>query len=250
MQNANNFIANSDYPFDMIAYYKQYTLTSDGSNDQTIQFAHGLPFTPLLFGTRNDKEDGSGIGGQFNDNSGFYVSADSQYVYIRRHTLNTASGKKFYFKIYGFAPLSWTGDCAPTASSSTSLLLDTDKEYAHLVALGAIWPSNIRKPRENTNYVFTVGKGGVIEIPNDAKQTSLPIYFGALQKEPMCMLWREEGGIIQQANWAAFMATGYPNGNAKAPYALYTAVGGGQLTVNAGMVTEDFPYRVHIRVYA
>lgn len=255
MQNIQNFIATSDYPFDMITYYATYTLTDDGNNTQTIQFAHNLPYTPLLFGTWGDKEDFSGYTGALAPAGMFFsltAAADSQYVYITKYAYNPTSGDKFYLKIYGFAPLSWTGDCKPTAQSSTSLLLDTDKQYAPLLATGAMKPYNISTPSENTNYTYTIGKGGLIELPIDTQQASLNLlYGGVLASPPSCMLWLEDAnGKIAQAGWARFMSTGYPNGQTS-PYVMYQATGGGMITINAGMRTSTQPEtKTHIRVYA
>lgn len=255
MQLVQNFIANSDYPFDMITYFKAYTLTSDGQASQTVQFEHGLPYTPLLFGTWNTRENYSGYSGELAPSGMFMsitASADSQYVYLTRYNYNPTSGEKFYIRLYGFAPTSWTGDCAPTAQSSGALLLDTDKEYAPLLASGYIRPYNLTTPRENTNYSFTIGKEGLVEIPVDAQQSALNLFYGGtLTDAPKVMIWLEDGnGKIAQSGWARFMSTGYPNAQTY-PYVMYQATNGGMVTINTGMRTGTQPEtKTHIRVYA
>jgi hypothetical protein len=255
MSRVDSFIANSDYPFDMITYYKSYTLTSDSNRTQTVQFAHGLPYTPLLFGTWGDKEDFSDDTGPIGDSGAAFsivAAADSQNVYITKQWLYPQSGTKFYLRIYGFAPTSWTGDCAPTAQSSGALILDTDKEYAPLLAEGYVRPYNISAPRENTNYSFTIGKDGLIEIPTDAQQSALNLFYGGtLNDAPKVMIWLEDSnGKIQRAGWARFMSTGYPDGTVY-PYVMYQATNGGFVTINTGMRSGTTPEtKTHIRVYA
>ena len=256
MQQVANFIANSDYPFDMITYCAKYTLTDNGSTSQTVQFAHNLPYTPLLFGTWGDKEDYSRYTGTLAPAGMFFsltVAADSQYVYITKNAYNPTAGDKFYLKIYGFAPTTWTGDCKPTAQSGTALLFDTDKEYAPLLAAGYMRGYNISAPTTNTNYSFVIGKNGMVEIPEDTQQATLNLFYGnVLIDAPKCMLWVEyaETGKIEQSGWARFMSTGYPN-TQTSPYVMYQPTNGGLLAINAGMRTSSQPANTfHIRVYA
>ena len=255
MSRVDSFIANSDYPFDMITYYTPYTLTSNGNNSQTVQFKHNLPYTPLLFGTWNTKEDYTGYSGELAPAGMFMsitASADSQYVYLTRYNYSPTSGEKFYIRLYGFAPTSWTGDCKPTAQSSGALLLNTDKEYAPLLAEGYIRPYNLNTPQQNTNYSFTIGKDGLIEIPTDAQQSALNLFYGGfLNDAPKVMLWLEDAdGKITQSGWARFMSTGYPNGQTY-PYVMYQATNGGMISINTGMRTNSQPEtKTHIRVYA
>ena len=61
MENPNNFLINTDYPLDMIIYYKFYELTTNGSSSQTVTIPHGLGFTPLLFGVWSTTPDFAGI---------------------------------------------------------------------------------------------------------------------------------------------------------------------------------------------
>lgn len=256
MQQVANFIANSDYPFDMITYCAKYTLTDDGSNYQEDKFKHNLPYTPLLFGTWGDKEDYSGYTGTLAPAGMIFslkVAADSEYVYVYKTAYNPTAGDKFYLKIYGFAPTTWTGDCKPTAQSGTSLLFDTDKEYAPLIASGYMRSYNISAPATNTNYSFTIGKDGMVNIPTDTQQMALNLFYGdSLRDAPKCMLWFEsaETGKVEQSGWARFMSTGYPN-TQTSPYVMYQSTNGGLLAINAGMRTSSQPANTfHIRVYA
>lgn len=257
MQAIEHFLMNSDYPFDMITYYATYEFTEDSSNDRTMSFNHNLPYTPLLFGTWSNKSDGSGYTGPLAPTGSLYqlfVYSDDTKVYVHRHTGNPSQtvGQKRYLKIYGFAPTTWTGDCAPTAQSSSDFILDTDKSYAPLLASGVIMPSIRGAGQANTNYVYTIGKDGYIEIPIDSQQMSMNFYHSPTIM-PNVMLWLENGsgyqGKIIQSSQARFMSTGYPNGSYY-PFTLYTSVGGGLVTVNVGTRgASDNLYKVHARIY-
>lgn len=142
MGKLSSFIANSDYPFDMITYYKEYSVTMNDQATQTITFAHNLPYKPLLFGVFSKTPD---FASSYTLNnaplSSISVSSDSTNIRLyRTDSFSLWKNKKIYFRIYGFAPITWTGDCAPTARTSSNLLLDTDRQYCPLVCAGAVHP--------------------------------------------------------------------------------------------------------------
>lgn len=188
MQYPTHFIFNSDYPFDMIVYYKHLEYTKGTS---PTEFEHHLGFAPLLFGSWSDKADFSTAYTLMNEAKGAngigaYVESDDSKVYIQ--VSNLSSGQKIYLKIYGFAPTTWTGDCKPTAQSSSALLLDTDNNYAPLLAAGAVQPRDLSQGGGQTSTLMaTIGKAGYQEINGRGGPVSL-YYQEPLS--PMVMMWK------------------------------------------------------------
>lgn len=238
MQYPTHFIFNSDYPFDMIVYYKFYELTTDSNRYQTISFAHNLGFAPLLFGSWSDKKDFSTAYALLNEAYGadkiqVYVESDENNVYITRYQYTPVPSKKLYLKIYGFAPTSWTGDCAPTSQSSSELLLNTDNAYAPLLAAGAVQPKDLTQGGGQTSkLVAEVGKTGYQEITGRDNPVSL-YYQEPLS--PTIMLWkttastgRTEFRINTIIQSMGISMSAYPS----ATYNLAGAQGSGQMAIS------------------
>lgn len=192
MQIPTNFIANSDYPYDQIVYFKDYELTTDGNIHQTITIAHGLGFVPLCFGVWSESQDfepsytllSEGYGP---DEMILWVESDDTNIYIRKYHYPHTSGKKLYLKIYAFAPISWTGDCEPTATTSDFLLFNTDLGYSQLIAAGEVqpWPLDSQTPQ--TGISGEVGKDGFVELSGRSGNVSI-YYYEPLQ--PTVMTWK------------------------------------------------------------
>ena len=254
MQYPTHFIFNSDYPFDMIVYYKHLEYTKGTS---PTEFEHHLGFAPLLFGSWSDKEDFSTAYTLMTDAraaNGFlaYVQSDSNKVYI--NTANISSGQKIYLKIYGFAPTTWTGDCKPTAQSSSELLLDTDNNYAPLLAAGAVQPRDLSQGGQTSALMATIGKTGYQEINGRGGPVSL-YYQEPLS--PMVMMWKTTAstGKTEFRINASLMSMGinmsaYP----AATYALSGAQGSGEmaLSIETGSSRPgqaNYDDITHFRVY-
>ena len=225
MQYPTHFIFNSDYPFDMVVYYKYYVFTTNSSTPQTISFDHGLGFAPLLFGIWSYTEDfaksypltdfitaGSA-------KIALYVESDATKVYITKEQTNPTSGRKLYVKIYGFAPTTWTGNCKPTAQSSSSLLLDTDLAYSPLLAAGAVNPKDMTQGGgQSITLMATVGKNGYQEI--NGRDSGVALYYQE-PLSPTVMMWKttaSTGRTILKTN-TVFSTYGFAN--TVYPYALY-----------------------------
>lgn len=198
MGKLSSFIANSDYPFDMITYYKEYSVTMNGQNSQTITFAHNLPYKPLLFGAFSTTSD---FASSYTLNnaplSSISVGADATNVIIKRTDyFGLWANKKIYFRIYGFAPISWTGDCAPTARTSSNLLLDTDKQYCPLVCAGAVHPALAGTDEPTATYYLDKG---YTEIT--ANKMTLNLYYDDVN-DLTAMIWLENvnTGVVQLAD--------------------------------------------------
>ena len=255
MQYPTHFIFNSDYPFDMIVYYKYLKFTK-GTTPES--FEHGLGFAPLLFGMWDESENFDQAWPFTNNNSLAslvrWIESDDKKIYI--HFDGIDNGKTCYLKIYGFAPVTWTGNCKPTAQSGSSLLLNTDLPYSPLLAAGAIQPrrmDNPDTPSEQTGISEDIGKNGHIEVIGRASDVSL-YYYDPIQ--PMVMLWKTTAstGRTAQAGFAALFGTGY--GLRNAPYATYNEdtgiTGRHALSITAGVTRSgmaNYNDVMHFRVY-
>lgn len=230
MQYPTHFIFNSDYPFDMVVYYKYYVFTTNSSKDRTDSFAHNLGFAPLLFGIWSPTEDFSKsypltdfIQSRL-ENIGMYVESDDSNIYVSCGQSNPVTpGRKLYVKIYGFAPTTWTGDCAPTAQSSSSLLLDTDLAYSPLLAAGAVNPKDMTQGGgQSITLIATVGKNGYQEI--NGRDSGVALYYQE-PLSPTVMMWKttaSTGRTILKTN-TVFSTYGFAN--TVYPYAQYLAAG-------------------------
>ena len=257
MQYPTHFIFNSDYPFDMIVYYK-YVEYTKGTTPES--FNHNLGFAPLLFGMWSETEDFA-VARPYSDQSAtayhrVAVESDDTKVYITTNS-QMPTGHKCYLKIYGFAPISWTGDCAPTSQSNSELLLNTDNAYSPLLAAGAVQPRRMDNPDtqgEQTGIAENIGKDGYIEVTGRASDISL-YYQEPLQ--PMVMLWKTTASTGRTAQrYGGYAATsGYPIRTA--PYATYNnagAQGSGQMAIaiSAGVTRTgmaNYNDIMHFRVY-
>ena len=262
MENPNNFLVNTDYPFDMIVYFKECELTSTGSTAQTVTIPHSLGFVPLLFGVWSSSQDYSEVyplvdDGYFN---GIYVESDENNIYVQQRPMSSSSaGHKYYLKIYGFAPISWTGDCEPTAQTSSQLLLDTDTGYSPLLAAGEIQPRRMDvQPEvptpEQTGIAQTIGLNGFVEITGRCQTASL--YYRE-PIEPQIMIWQTVSSTNRTSLAAKtfFSATGYALRNA--PYADFVAntgsPGTGAIAITNGVTRTgmaNYNDITHFRVYA
>ena len=257
MQYPTHFIFNSDYPFDMIVYYKYLKFTK-GTTPES--FDHNLGFAPLLFGMWDETEKFDQAWPYTNNTSLVslvrWIESDDKKIYI--HFDGLENGQTRYLKIYGFAPVTWTGNCKPTAQSSSSLLLNTDLPYSPLLAAGAIQPRRMDSPDtqgEQTGIAEDIGKNGYVEITGRASDISL-YYQEPLQ--PMVMLWKTTAstGRTAQAGYAALFGSGY--GLRNEPYATYNNTGAQQgsgrmaVAIVAGATRSgmaNYNDVMHFRVY-
>ena len=261
MQYPTHFIFNSDYPFDMVVYYKYYVLTTNSSTPQALSFDHNLGFAPLLFGIWSYTEDfaksypltdfitaGSA-------KIALYVESDATKVYITKEQTNPTSGRKLYVKIYGFAPTTWTGNCKPTAQSSSSLLLDTDLAYSPLLAAGAVTPKDLTQGGgQTTTLMGVIGKNGYQEI--NGRDNPVALYYQE-PLSPTVILWKttaSTGKTKLQTN-ARFMTMGFPTAAyPTASYALAGAQGSGEMAIQIQTGSSrpgqaNYDDVTHFRVY-
>lgn len=254
MENPNNFLVNTDYPLDMIVYYKYHSFKTNSSKTQDITIAHNLGFAPLLFGSWSYNQDFSKafslLSDAYGDNQlALSVKSDENNIYIHKYQYSPQK-KNVYLKIYGYAPTTWTGDCEPTAQSNGPLILDTDNKYASLLAAGAIQPFIINPPNPPTQTANDIGKGEYIEIDGRVAIANL-YYFDPIS--PVVMTWLTTDGKTELKSNTFILSYGWPHANP--PYVTYNDNGvmGKVLAINAGTTREgqaNYNDIIHFRVYS
>ena len=129
VQDPRNFNFNSDYQMPVVAFQKEFTITTTGRGSATTKIKHNLPFAPLVLGkfsTTSDFSVSQEIGtGAYLDNSMVWAFADSEYIYCN----SLCSGPiTRYVKIVGLIPPDYNG-AAIGIETDTNYKLDTDNEY-------------------------------------------------------------------------------------------------------------------------
>lgn len=256
MENPNNFLVNTDYPLDMIIYYKYHSFKTNSSKTQDITIAHNLGFAPLLFGSWSFNQDFSKafslLSDAYGDNQlALSVKSDENNIYIHKYQYSPQQ-KNVYIKIYGYAPTTWTGDCEPTAQSNGPLILDTDNKYASLLAAGAIQPFILNPPNPPTQSANDIGKGEYIEIDGRVATANL-YYFDPIS--PVIMTWLTTDGKTELKTNASWSSYGFAS--AAVPYVNYISntgiTGQNALAIFAGTTREgqaNYNDIIHFRVYS
>lgn len=182
-----NLLLNSDDPIDQVIYKLEDTrnvakATSLGDS-KLYTYAHGLPFTPLCFGTYTDdnwdtsNEYGSAPSffnsffNQYTEEFMAIVESDATNVYIR--AINWLSTRDFSFRVIGLPPTN-AADGMPTVSSLDPFRLNTDNNYMKIFAAGV----------ENVTF------GGMSSI-------TIPHNLGYV---PTALVFSEVGGTVRQTS--------------------------------------------------
>ena len=150
------FIINSDYPMDFIVWKGSGDVSSSGYNQSTITIAHGLNFTPLVFG-QFSLDDGStwfplGLYDHYTNKVDIGAESDGTNVYVNFTCLDSGS-KTAKVRLWGLAPS--TADSSVTVPSGVNhFRLNSDFNYSKLVAAGR-WP--IQTGSRQTIYSHNLG---------------------------------------------------------------------------------------------
>lgn len=147
MSSLNDFRVNSDYDTPWIVWKNESQFTSGASEywaQKTI--AHGLPFTPLIFGmwaTNSNflpsydlTDDAPTYAGSGQPSFAFSAYADANNV-VASLDNNTGSALTFYLRIMGFAPPEYTGSISPVDFAS-AFSYNSDHNYQKLVSQGKL----------------------------------------------------------------------------------------------------------------
>lgn len=165
-QNIGHFIFNSDYPIEMITYFKQvHDVIRAGATTYTKVIPHNLGYVPLVFGVfSNDKDFNTTL----SFGSGFALTTPDVYAYEDRIEIRADSTEflpivtedtDFYYRIYAFAPDDHVGFSETTQQSSKPLIMDTDYAYSHKLASLTIQPGNYEDGSKEINYVVNTTNG-------------------------------------------------------------------------------------------
>lgn len=134
-----NFIVETqDYPMDFIVGYWTTDISSSDYNVITKTVAHGLGYTPLLFGSYS-LDNGStwlpvGLNDYYTNQSDCWVEADATNIYVNFTNLKSGS-RTAKVKLWGFMPT--TADRANDApDNANAFFLNTNFNYSKLVKAG------------------------------------------------------------------------------------------------------------------
>lgn len=133
-----NFLLNTDYEMDKIIYFRSGTLNA-GQYD--VDIAHGLGFTPLVFGVcafNSDFSDARGVPYEsLTQSDTVQFTAQANSTNVRISYINTSgSPSKIYYRLYGFEPSNSSATVAPTSSNASKFILNTDYNYCKLFKKG------------------------------------------------------------------------------------------------------------------
>lgn len=236
----DKFLLNSDYPFDQIVYYKDFSTTvTTGNTTINESFTHSLGFKPLLFGTFATSSNFSN--GRSLSDGVFSVIARGYSDHIEVFGGNFTAGTPVYVRVYGFAPASYNKFCNGTSVSSKPLVVSTDYEYAPLIFEAEVTctsysdsdPYVVKSYDVNRGYQSIVTKAATVEVEHD------------LGNKPSVMTWTEDNGYTQlsfSAEYeysAGWMSSQLPN----------TVITTTDFRVLVGPASSAGP-KVHIRAYA
>lgn len=139
--NAKNMLLSTDYPLDKIIYLKSGSTDAPTPTTVDVNFAHELPFTPLLVGTWSyDPTFATSYMAGFQP----YAPAASTSVTVQSNAVNTrivignntGSPKTIYWRIYGYMPSDVDQDVVATAIAADNFTFNTDFNYTKLFASG------------------------------------------------------------------------------------------------------------------
>ena len=159
MADPRKFIIDTDYPTPaFVAKWEGSVPNVPAYDYKDSEFAHGLPFTPLIVGQWSlnanfepaydlATQNGYFVGVNFNQTTG---SNASKIKFVLYNDYSTA--KTFYYRIFAFAPPDYDGDI-PAIEDSTNFRLNSDFNYPKLVAYDT---ANLTT---GTNYVYNHNLG-------------------------------------------------------------------------------------------
>jgi hypothetical protein len=153
MSDPRDFLLNTDYEMDKIAYFKSGDFTSE------LEFAHGLGFTPLVFGVWSTDENFANSNTLGNAAVDDYVGTPplNAYVVVRGNNIRIrARGEnkdttKIYYRIYAFEPPDANENAPHTSEHAEKFVLNTDYNYRKLKDSG-IFTQNGEEYSHNLGY--------------------------------------------------------------------------------------------------
>lgn len=240
----HHFKFNSDFPADMISYYKRWNFTIPANGAGTVSYNHNLPYTPLVFGVWADNDAFTNSKPCSDGWFGIALSADSTKIYAQYDMSTKSSATNVKMRVYGYTPTTYTKYTPASADSSTPLILSTDEEYAPLIFEGCFTSKIVTSASQNTEKAYNV-KNGYQKHTETCNTVSI---YHNLPTLPNVMLWGEgTDGKIKQVGEATYDYYGGWHNQ------IYPNVSYGN---NAVFLGVGFPYqqsevvKAHIRVYA
>lgn len=141
MADPRKFLYSSDYPTPAFVASWTGSVTVNGHSYSDTQFAHNLPFTPLLVGQWSldpnfqpafdiGTQNGWFVGVQFNQ----VIGSNSTNIKIMLNN-DYDTQKTYYYRVFAFAPSDFDGD-VPSIEDSTNYRFSSDFRNPKLFAYG------------------------------------------------------------------------------------------------------------------
>lgn len=164
MTDPRNFLVNSDYPLDKVVYRTTGSFSlATYFDSKTTTIPHGLPFTPLVSMSWSTTSDFSvcyeaGSGPAPTDSTRHYlgitgdVYADATNIVINSSNF-ISSATTIYYRIFAFAPSTYTSDVSSTQDTGDNFVLNTDYNYTKLLTSGKLTLASTDTVTHSLGYI-------------------------------------------------------------------------------------------------
>lgn len=155
---SNNLLVNTHYKLPWIIWKAEYSFSVPSGDWKRVEFAHNLPFIPLLLGQWSMNPDfapsydlgvdtpGGATGGQVPYSC--LVSANSTHITAVADNNGSSSAQNFYLRLMAFAPPDYTGEVNP-ADYTSKFRYNSKYRYQKIYMAG----------RANANQILTHNLG-------------------------------------------------------------------------------------------
>ena len=155
MADPKDFLLNTDYEMDKIAYF------ASGNFTGTTSFQHNQKFTPLVFGVWSTDQDFSSsnpLGSvaadpdpNANEPLSVEITADSNTITLTSYGENKST-TNVHYRVYGFEPPESHESAPHTSNNAKKFILNTDYNYRKLKASG-VFTQNNKEYSHNLGYI-------------------------------------------------------------------------------------------------
>lgn len=240
----HHFSFNSDFPADMISYYKRWDFSIPAGGSGTKSYNHNLPYKPLVFGVWADNAAFTNSRPCSDGWFGITLYSDATKIYAYYDFSTKASATNVKMRVYAYAPTTHTSYVQASADSSTPLIFDTDEDYAPLIFEGCFTTKVMSSASDHVSKAYNVKNG----YQNHTETCNGVSIIHDLPTRPNVMLWAEDStGKCAQSGQATYDYYGgwhsqtYPN----------VSFNSNSVELIVGDVYQQSDViKAHIRVYA
>lgn len=175
MKSIKDYVYNSNYKTPYIVYKREFSVGCAEGGIARTNFAHGLPFKPLLIGQWSlnsnftpsyDLSQSEPLWGGSRALRRCYIGADESNVYVSLMDDAYEGNVTFYFRIMAFAPPQYEGDIPVVYQDSGNFISDSRRNYPKIWFLNQVPQSTTIE--HNFGYLPQVKSWNTIEIPINA----------------------------------------------------------------------------------